>query len=116
MECHNPTPSQRRLDERSQGVSVAQWNAVPMNMAKKAEGGSAIPTSELERWLKIRQIRFDVSIVKPRDFLRKGWKEHKDKRRLLAAAARHLLSVSGSKVGVEGLFGGCRDEFGIRGH
>ncbi|KAF5127432.1 hypothetical protein E5D57_008364 [Metarhizium anisopliae] len=81
MECHNPAPIQPRLDERSQGVSVAQWNAVPMNMAKKAEGGSATPTSELERWLETRQIRFDVSIVKPRDFLQKGWKEHKDKRR-----------------------------------
>lgn len=87
-----------------------------MNKANEAQGGSAIPTSELERWLATRRIRFDVSIVKPPDFLRKRRKEQKDEWPLLAAAARHPLSVSDSKVDVEGLFGGCRDEFGIRGH
>lgn len=34
----------------------------------------------------------------------------------MAAAARDLLSVSGSEVDVERLFSGCRDELGIRRH
>ncbi|EXU94708.1 hAT family dimerization domain protein [Metarhizium robertsii] len=112
----DPTPSQPRLDKRSQGVSVAQWKAIQMNKVKEAEGSSAIPTSELERWLATPRIQFDVSIAKSADFLRKWWKEHKDEWPLLAAVARDLLSVSGSEVDVERLFSGCRDEFGIRRH
>jgi hypothetical protein len=87
-----------------------------MKKAKEAEAGAAIPTSELERWFATPRIEFDESIAKSPDFLRKWWKEHKDEWPLLAAAARDLLSVSGSEVDVERLFSGCRDEFGIRRH
>ncbi|OAQ58956.1 hypothetical protein VFPPC_11895 [Pochonia chlamydosporia 170] len=116
LNATDSTPSQPRLDKRPHGVSVAQWKAIQMNKVKEAEDGSAITTSELERWLATPRIRFDVSIAKSPDFLRKWWKEHKDEWPLLAAAARDLLSVSGSEVDVERLFSGCRDEFGIRRH
>jgi hypothetical protein len=87
-----------------------------MKKAKEADAGAAIPTSELERWFATPRTEFDESIAKSPDFLRKWWKEHKDEWPLLAAAARDLLSVSGSEVDVERLFSGCRDEFGIRRH
>ncbi|KAM4067081.1 hypothetical protein HRG_012198 [Hirsutella rhossiliensis] len=87
-----------------------------MKKAREAETGAAIPISELERWLAAPRIEFDESIAKSPDFLLKWWKEHKVEWPLLAAAARDLLSVSGSEVDVERLFSGCRDEFGIRRH
>ncbi|KAH7418649.1 ribonuclease H-like domain-containing protein, partial [Cadophora sp. MPI-SDFR-AT-0126] len=98
------TPSQSRPAERPQGVSIAQWKAIQMKKAKEADAGAAIPTSELERWFATPRTEFDESIAKSPDFLRKWWKEHKDDWPLLAAAARHLLSVSGSEVDVERLF------------
>ncbi|KAM4054442.1 hypothetical protein HRG_014904 [Hirsutella rhossiliensis] len=87
-----------------------------MKKAREAETGAAIPISELERWFAAPRIEFDESIAKSPDFLLKWWKEYKVEWPLLAAAARDLLSVSGSKVDVERLFSGCRDEFGIRRH
>lgn len=57
-----------------------------------------------------------MSIIKSPDFLRKWWKEHKNKWLLLAGAARDLLSVSGSEVDVERLFSSYRDKFGIHRH
>lgn len=116
LNATDPTPSQSRLDKRPQGVSVAQWKTIQMNKAREAKAGSAILTSELERWFATPRIQFDESIAKSPDFLRKWWKEHKDEWPLLAAAARDLLPVSGSEVDVERLFSGCRDEFGIRRH
>ncbi|KAM4064166.1 hypothetical protein HRG_007173 [Hirsutella rhossiliensis] len=88
----------------------------PNEEGEEAETGAAIPISELERWLAAPRIEFDESIAKSPDFLLKWWKEHKVEWPLLAAAARDLLSVSGSEVDVERLFSGCRDEFGIRRH
>jgi hypothetical protein len=116
LNATSSTLSQSRPAERPQGVSIAQWKAIQMKKAKEAEAGAAIPTSELERWFATPRIEFDESIAKSPDFLRKWWKEHKDEWPLLAAAARDLLSVSGSEVDVERLFSGCRDEFGIRRH
>ncbi|KAH7418889.1 hypothetical protein BKA64DRAFT_701382 [Cadophora sp. MPI-SDFR-AT-0126] len=69
-----------------------------MKKAKEADAGAAIPTSELEHWFATPRTEFDESIAKSPDFLRKWWKEHKDEWPLLAAAARDLLSVSGSEV------------------
>ncbi|KAM4067276.1 hypothetical protein HRG_012219 [Hirsutella rhossiliensis] len=116
LNATNSTMSQSRPAERPQGVSIAQWRAIQMKKAREAETGAAIPISELERWLAAPRIEFDESIAKSPDFLLKWWKEHKVEWPLLAAAARDLLSVSGSEVDVERLFSGCRDEFGIRRH
>jgi hypothetical protein len=116
LNATSSSPSQSRPAERPQGVSIAQWKAIQIKKAKEAEAGAAIPTSELERWFATPRIEFDESIAKSPDFLRKWWKEHKGEWPLLAAAARDLLSVSGSEVDVERLFSGCRDEFGIRRH
>ncbi|KAM4058390.1 hypothetical protein HRG_014684 [Hirsutella rhossiliensis] len=104
----NSTMSQSRPAERPQGVSIAHWRAIQIKKAKGAEAGAAIPISELERWFATPRIEFNESIAKSPDFLRKWWKEHKDEWPLLAAAARDLLSISGSEVDVERLFSGCR--------
>lgn len=66
---------------------------IQMNKAKEAKARSAIPTSELKQWFATRRIEFNESIAKSPDFLRAWWKEHKDERPLLAAAARDLLSL-----------------------
>ncbi len=94
----------------------AQWKVIQNRKAREAESYTVLAISELNRQLQSPPIEFDELTNQDRDFVRKQQKENAYSWPALAKATQALLPCSVSKVDVERLFSGCRDEYGLRRH